>query len=395
MLNNISLENKVVLVRVDLNVPQNEDLSVRDNTRIVAAIPTISELISRGAKVVLMSHLGRPKGITPELTLKPIASELNNLLANNNVHFIEASTGESVKEKINSLDKGEVLLLENLRFNQEEEAGDEHFAKELASLGDYYINDAFGTAHRAHASTAVIANYFGKEHKDFGLLMKAEVENAEKVLTTAQKPYVAIIGGSKVSDKVGIIENLLGKVDTLLVGGAMAYTFIKAMGGNTGKSKTEDDKLELAKSLIEKAKNNNVKLLFPDDSVSNNEFTDKPGKTYKSSEIPSDYMGLDIGSQAIVDFSKEISSAKTILWNGPMGVFEFDNYSNGTKEVAFSVANATQNNEAFSLIGGGDSVAAINKFELNEKVSYISTGGGAMLEYLEGKELPGIKAIRD
>jgi phosphoglycerate kinase len=388
-----NFKGKKALIRVDFNVPLDEGKNVTDDTRIRAALPTIKKVINDGGSVILMSHLGRPKGkIDPEFSLKPVADKLADVL-NTGVKFAEDSCGEDAKRKAAALKPGEVLLLENLRFHKEEESGDKTFARELASLGDIYINDAFGTAHRAHASTTAIAAYFPEE-KLFGYLMDKEIKNIDKVLRTHENPFTAIIGGSKVSDKVGIIESLIEKADNILIGGAMAYTFIKALGGHVGNSRVEEDKLELARSLYEKAKTKGVQLLLPEDSLTTETFSnDAEIQILSSWDIPAGRMGLDIGPEARKKYAEVIESSKTILWNGPMGVFEWDNFEAGTKDVAYAVAGATKNNGAYSLIGGGDSVAAINKFELDKEVSYVSTGGGAMLEYLEGLELPGIKAI--
>jgi phosphoglycerate kinase len=393
-MNNYNFAGKKALIRVDFNVPLDEQKNVTDNTRIKAAIPTIKKVIENGGSAILMSHLGRPKGkINPDMSLKFVVKSLSDLLPGKEIKFASDCVGADANEKAHALKPGEVLLLENLRYHNEEEAGDKEFSKELAGLGDVYINDAFGTAHRAHASTTIIANYF-PENKMFGFLMEDEVLHIDKVLKSHEKPFTAIIGGAKVSDKVGIIENLMEKADNILIGGAMAYTFLKAKGGNVGKSKTEDDKLDLARMLIEKAKTKGVKLLLPKDSLTAENFSnDAPSIIENSDHISNNRMGLDIGPEAIREYKDVLMNSKTILWNGPMGVFEWSNYENGTKEIAFATADATSKG-AFSLIGGGDSVAAINKFGLDKKVSYVSTGGGAMLEYLEGKELPGIEAIR-
>ncbi len=393
-MNAYNFNGKKALIRVDYNVPLNDKQQVTDDTRIKASIPTIKKVLEDGGSVILMSHLGRPKGKeVAEMSMKHIASKLEELLGGKKVIMAKDSVGEDAAQKARNLKAGEVLLLENLRFHNEEEAGDKAFAEKLSKLGDVYINDAYGTAHREHASTAVVAQYF-PESKMFGYLMDGEVKNIEKVLKESEKPFTAIVGGAKVSDKVGIIENLLEKADNILIGGAMAYTFIKANGGQVGKSRTEEDKLELAKELLAKAREKGVNLMLPEDSLCANTFSnDAEVKTFESANIPADEMGLDIGPKAREAYRNVILSSKTILWNGPMGVFEWSNYENGTKEVAYAVAEATQKNGAYSLIGGGDSVAAINKFELNEQVSYVSTGGGAMLESLEGKVLPGVAAI--
>ncbi|MGZ5242561.1 MAG: phosphoglycerate kinase [Bacteroidia bacterium] len=393
-MNTYNFNGKKALIRVDFNVPLNDKQQVTDNTRIKASIPTIKKVLADGGSVILMSHLGRPKGKpVTEMSLKNVASTLEELLDGQKVIIAKDCVGEDAILKAKNLQPGEILLLENLRFHKEEEAGDKAFAEKLAKLGDVYINDAYGTAHREHASTAVVAQYFPND-KMFGYLMDGEVKNIEKVLKESEKPFTAIVGGAKVSDKVGIIENLLEKADNILIGGAMAYTFIKANGGQVGKSRTEEEKLGLAKELLAKAKEKGVNIMLPEDSLCANTFSnDAEVKTFHSDNIPADEMGLDIGPKAIKAYRDVILASKTILWNGPMGVFEWSNYENGTKEVAYSVAEATQKHGAYSLIGGGDSVAAINKFKLNDQVSYVSTGGGAMLESLEGKVLPGVAAI--
>ena len=388
------------LVRVDFNVPLNKQFEITDDSRIRGALPTIRKILNDGGSVVLMSHLGRPLKKLKEdgtvdyhkFSLRHVLKHLSALL-NCEVKFSDDCVSENSFTLSSALKPGEVLLLENLRFYKEEEKGDPGFAEKLSRYGHVYVNDAFGTAHRAHASTAIVANYFDRGRKMFGFLMNDEISNAEKVLKHAQHPFTAILGGAKVSDKILIIENLLHKANYIIIGGGMAYTFFKAMGGKIGNSLVEDDKLTLALDLIEKAKKNNVKLLLPVDSVVADKFDPAANvSNYPSGEIPDGWMGLDISTKAIGDFTQVITSSKTILWNGPMGVFEMDKFQNGTKAIAEAVANATSNG-AFSLVGGGDSVAAINKFGLADKVSYVSTGGGAMLEYFEGKELPGIKAI--
>jgi phosphoglycerate kinase len=392
-MDNYDFKGKKALIRVDFNVPLDNDKNVTDNTRIKAAIPTIEKVLASGGSAILMSHLGRPKGKeNPDMSLKFIVKSLSELLPGKDILFASDSTGEDAASKAKALKPGQVLLLENLRYHNEEEGGDKGFSGKLAALGDVYINDAFGTAHRAHASTTVMAQFFPKD-KMFGYLMESEIKAIDKVLKSHEKPFTAIIGGSKVSDKVGIIENLMEKADNILIGGAMAYTFLKANGEEVGISKTEDDKLDLARKLIQKAKDKGVKLLLPIDSLTAENFSnDAPIKIESSGTISSGRMGLDIGPEAIKAYKNVLMQSKTILWNGPMGVFEWGNFEKGTKEVAYAVAEATSKG-AFSLIGGGDSVAAINKFGLDKKVSYVSTGGGAMLEYLEGKQLPGIEAI--
>lgn len=387
------------LIRVDFNVPIKNDV-IGDDTRIRAAIPTILKVLNDGGSVILMSHWGRPiKDMEkkPELTkadfsLSRIVNRLSELLGKP-VQFAEDCIGEDAANKAKNLSAGEVLLLENLRYYKEEEKGNEAFAQQLASYGDVYINDAFGTAHRAHASTSVIAQYFSREKRMFGLLMEAEVLAAEKVLHKAERPFTAIVGGAKVSDKILIIENLLNKATDIIIGGGMAYTFFKAQGGKIGGSLCEDDRMELALELLEKAKAKGVNIHLPVDSIIADKFAaDAQTDLANNTAIPDGWMGLDIGSEACIAFSEVITRSKTILWNGPMGVFEMEKFQNGTKTIAESVVAATANG-AFSLVGGGDSVSAVNKFGFADKVSYVSTGGGAMLEYFEGKILPGIAAI--
>ncbi|MCX6351368.1 MAG: phosphoglycerate kinase [Bacteroidetes bacterium] len=391
--NDYNFANKRALIRVDFNVPLDNNFNVTDDTRIRAALPTINKILKDGGSVILMSHLGRPDGEPkPEFSLKHILPKLSELLGKD-IQFADDCVGAATTMKSLALQPGQVLLLENLRYHKEEEKGDETFAKDLAMLGDIYVNDAFGTAHRAHASTTIVAK-FAKE-KCFGYLMEGEIKSIEKVLRENQRPFTAIIGGSKVSDKVGIIENLIDKADNILIGGAMAYTFKKALGGEVGNSRIEEDKMELARTLILKAKDKGVNILLPSDSLIADGFkVDAHTQITASDAIPAGWMGLDIGKNAIKDYCETIMKSKTILWNGPMGVFEWEPFANGTKQVALAVAAATKEG-AFSLIGGGDSVAAINQFHLDDQVSYISTGGGAMLECLEGKTLPGIKAIRE
>jgi phosphoglycerate kinase len=390
-----NFKDEKALVRVDFNVPLDENFNITDDTRMKAAVPTIKKILSDGGSVILMSHLGRPKnGPEDKFSLKHLLPHLKELLGVN-VLFANDCIGSEAEQKSKELKPGEVLLLENLRFHKEEEKGNEEFAKKLSSLGDVYVNDAFGTAHRAHASTAVIAQFFPKDKKMFGLLMNAEVSNAEKVLNDSEKPFLAIIGGAKVSDKILIIENLLDKATDIIIGGGMAYTFFKAMGGKIGSSLCEDDRLDKANELLEKAKQKNVAIHLPADSIIADKFAaDAMVSGALSNDIPDGWMGLDIGEMACETFSKVIRHSKTILWNGPMGVFEMEHFKHGTKCIAKSVAEATADG-AFSLVGGGDSVAAINEFGLSDEVSYVSTGGGALLEYFEGKELPGIKAIKE
>jgi phosphoglycerate kinase len=391
--------NKKVLIRVDFNVPLNDTFQVTDDTRITAALPTITKILQDGGSVILMSHLGRPKtGPEDKFSLRHILEHFSNVLNKAtgepiNVQFANDCIGEEAVEKSTLLKSGEILLLENLRFYAEEEKGDKAFAQKLAQLGDIYVNDAFGTAHRAHASTAVIAQFFDTNNKMFGLLMNAEVASAQKVLHGNEKPFTAIIGGAKVSDKILIIENLLDRATDIIIGGGMAYTFMKAAGGAIGNSLCENDRLETANDIIEKAKQKGVNIHLPSDSIIANKFAaDADTSSAPSNAIPDGWLGLDIGENACQQFANVLHQSKTILWNGPMGVFEMEKFQHGTKAIAIAVAEATKNG-AFSLVGGGDSVAAVNQFGFNDDVSYISTGGGAMLEYFEGKSLPGIEAI--
>jgi len=390
-----NFKDKKALIRVDFNVPLNDDFKITDDKRMRAALPTIKKILSDGGSVILMSHLGRPKdGPTDKYSLKHILGDLSSML-DLQAKFADDCIGESAVSKAKDLKPGEVLLLENLRFYKEEEKGDVAFAEKLAALGDVYVNDAFGTAHRAHASTAVIAQFF-PDAKYFGYLMASELENAEKVLNHPERPFTAIMGGAKVSDKILLIEKLLDKVDNLIIGGGMAYTFAKAQGGEIGTSLLEADKQELSLELIEKAKAKGVNLILPVDTVIADRFAnDADKKDVTSGEIPADWMGLDIGPKSVALFQDVIKQSKTLLWNGPMGVFEMESFEAGTKAVAEAVVAATKENGAFSLIGGGDSAAAIAKFGMEDEVSYVSTGGGALLEYMEGKELPGVKAINE
>jgi phosphoglycerate kinase len=383
------------LIRVDFNVPLNDQFEITDDTRMRATLPTLNKILNDGGCVILMSHLGRPKdGPTDKYSLKHLVSHLSELLGGKKVDFASDCIGQEAIDKAGSLKNGEVLLLENLRFYKEEEKGDRGFAEQLSKLGDVYVNDAFGTAHRAHASTAVIADFFAADKKMFGLLMEGEVMSAEKVMHEAQKPFTAIIGGAKVSDKILIIENLLDKATDIIIGGGMAYTFWKAQGKQIGNSLCEDDRLEKANEILAKAKAKGVNIHLPMDSTIADKFAaDAQTTNCESYGIPTGWMGLDIGQKAVADFKEVIMNSKTILWNGPMGVFEMEKFQNGTKSIALTVAEATAKG-AFSLVGGGDSVAAVNMFHLADKVSYVSTGGGAMLEYFEGKELPGIAAIK-
>lgn len=389
-----NFKGKKVLIRVDFNVPLNDKLAVTDDTRIRAAIPTIKKVIDGGGIAILMSHLGRPKqGFEDKFSLVHIVSSIESLLGKK-LYFSSDCIGDVAKQTIEKAHSGDVVLLENLRFYKEEEQGDSSFAKALASLGDIYMNDAFGTAHRAHASTAIIAKEF-PENKLFGYVMQAEIESIDKVLHHPERPLLAIMGGAKVSSKISIIENVLGKVDHLILGGGMTFTFVKALGGRIGSSLVEDDKLELAKELLDKAKQMGVQVHLPVDAVVADAFSNEANtQILPTDQIPDGWMGLDIGPETIRLFDQIIQSSKTILWNGPMGVFEMASFEEGTKAIGQEIARATESG-SFSLVGGGDSVAAVNKFGLADQVSYVSTGGGAMLEYMEGIELPGVKAIRN
>ena len=390
-IHHFNFENKRALIRVDFNVPLNSNFDITDDTRIQAALPTINKILKDGGSVVLMSHLGRPEAQENKFSLKHIQNYLSKVL-NTEVDFANDCVSEEAFKQSADLKPGHVLLLENLRFYKEEKKGNTEFSEKLAKHGDIYVNDAFGTAHRAHASTAVIANYF-ENNKCFGDVMANEIENLEKVLSSGEKPVTAIMGGAKVSSKISIIEKILPVVDQLIIGGGMSYTFAKAMGGNIGKSLVEDELLPLALELIEKAKAHNVELHIPVDSLNADEFSNEANRCEsKIGEVPDNCMGLDISKETMKNYREVLLNSKTILWNGPMGVFEMENFSEGTKAVGQAVADATKNG-AFSLVGGGDSVAAAKQFGLDKQVSYISTGGGAMLEYLEGKELPGIAAI--
>lgn len=388
-----NFKDKKALLRVDFNVPLDKEYNITDDKRMRAAIPTISKIIKDGGAVILMSHLGRPKGGPEEkYSLKHILGDLSRML-DIEVKFADDCVGKEAVDKAANLMPGQVLLLENLRFYKEEEKGDHNFAEKLAKLGDVYVNDAFGTAHRAHASTAIVAEFFPTE-KYFGYLMAEELKNAEKVNEGADKPFTAIMGGAKVSDKILLIESLLNKVDNLIIGGGMAYTFAKAQGGEIGTSLLEADLMPLCLELIEKAKSKGVNLILPIDTVIADKFDNEAQKdTVDSGQVPADWMGLDIGPKSIALFTETIKNSKTLLWNGPMGVFEMENFAIGTRAIADAVVAATKENGAFSLIGGGDSAAAIAKFGLEDEVSFVSTGGGALLEYMEGKELPGVKAI--
>jgi phosphoglycerate kinase len=383
------------LVRVDFNVPLNDKFEITDDTRIRAAIPTLLKILDEGGAVILMSHLGRPKdGPSDKFSLKHLLVHIMQLLGGRTVLFVPDCIGEQAILTAGMLRPGEVLLLENLRFYKEEENGDRDFAGKLASLGDVYVNDAFGTAHRAHASTAIMADFFPKDKKMFGLLMEAEVASAEKVLHQSEKPFTAIIGGAKVSDKILIIENLLDKATDIIIGGGMAYTFMKAMGGLIGNSLCEADRLDLALEIMKKAESKGVNIHLPSDTCIADKFDAYANVSVApSNHIPEGWMGLDIGPMACQQFTNVIHRSKTILWNGPMGVFEMVKFQHGTRTIAMAVADATGKG-AFSLVGGGDSVAAVNQFGYSQKVSYVSTGGGAMLEFFEGKELPGIAAVK-
>jgi phosphoglycerate kinase len=387
-------KGKRALIRVDFNVPLDDQFRITDDTRMRATIPTINKILSAGGSVVLMSHLGRPKdGPSEKYSLKHLVPHLAQLLGKD-VQFANDCIGEEAIQKSKALKPGEVLLLENLRFYKQEEKGDAEFAKKLAQLGDVYVNDAFGTAHRAHASTAVIAQFFSPENRMFGLVMEGEVASAEKVMHHAEKPFTAIIGGAKVSDKILIIENLLDRATDIIIGGGMAYTFFKAMGGHVGKSLVEEDRVQTAVDLLKKAEAKGVCIHLPADSIIADKFAEDANVSSSlSNTIPDGWMGLDIGVMANDTMAKVIHHSKTILWNGPMGVFEWEKFQHGTKAIAKAVAEATEQG-AFSLVGGGDSVAAVNQFGYADKVSYVSTGGGAMLEYFEGKELPGIAAVK-
>jgi phosphoglycerate kinase len=391
-----NFKGQKALIRVDFNVPLDAAFNITDDTRMRATIPTIKKILEDGGSVILMSHLGRPKdGPTDKYSLKHLVKHLVGLLNGATVKFANDCIGHEAIDKSASLQSGEVLLLENLRFYKEEEKGDVSFAEKLSKLGDVYVNDAFGTAHRAHASTAVIAQFFPGDKKMFGLVMEGEVSSAEKVMHKSEKPFTAIIGGAKVSDKILIIENLLERADNIIIGGGMAYTFMKAQGGHIGSSLCEEDRLDTALELLKKAEAKGVIIHLPADSVIADKFSAEANiSTAPSHEIPTGWMGLDIGANACEQFANCIKHSKTILWNGPMGVFEMEKFQHGTKMVATAIAEATQHG-AFSLVGGGDSVAAINQFGYTDKVSYVSTGGGALLEYFEGKVLPGIAAINE
>jgi phosphoglycerate kinase len=392
-INDFDFSGKKALIRVDFNVPLNDGHEVTDTTRIEAAKPTIIKILEDGGSCVLMSHLGRPKNKEHEFSLKHIVSKASEVLGVS-VRFVEDCVGEVAEKAVQSLQSGEILLLENLRYYEEETKGDREFAKQLSQLGDIYVNDAFGTAHRAHASTAVITEFF-PENKCFGNLLASEIENVNKVLESSEKPVVAIIGGAKVSSKITVIENILDKIDHLIIGGGMAFTFIKAQGGNVGSSLVEEDKLELSLEILKKAKEKDVQVHLPVDVIAANSFSEFASTEIDDADaIPEGWMGLDVGPKTNEQFASVVLASKTILWNGPVGVFEMEPFAKGTISLGNAIAKATREG-AFSLVGGGDSVAAVKQFNLSNKVSYVSTGGGAMLEMLEGRTLPGIKAIQE
>ncbi|WP_091085804.1 phosphoglycerate kinase [Flavobacterium gillisiae] len=392
-LNDFDFKNKKAIIRVDFNVPLDENFNVTDATRIEAAKPTIDAILAQGGSVILMSHLGRPKGVEEKYSLKHILKTTSEVLEVP-VNFVSDCIGKEAENAAAELQPGQVLLLENLRFHSEEEAGDIAFAKQLAALGDIYVNDAFGTAHRAHASTTIIAQFF-ENKKCFGLLLAKEIESLNKVLKNSEKPVTAVLGGSKVSSKITVIENILDKVDHMIIGGGMTFTFVKALGGKIGDSICEDDKQELALEILRLAKEKGVQIHIPVDVVAANAFSnDAETKIVDVIEIPDGWQGLDAGPKSLANFEKVIMESKTILWNGPLGVFEMESFANGTIELGKYIAASTAKG-AFSLVGGGDSVAAVKQFGLEDKMSYVSTGGGAMLEMLEGKVLPGIAAILD
>jgi phosphoglycerate kinase len=400
---NLDFKDKKALVRVDFNVPLDKNFHITDDTRIRKALPTIRYIIEHGGAAILMSHLGRPQKKKKDdgsldvktFTMRHLLTHLSGLLGKD-VKFCDdiEVAGEKAQQMAADLQPGEIMLLENTRFHPGEKKGDESLAKAMASLADVYVNDAFGAAHRAHASTATVAQFFDQDAKSFGFLMEAEINNAQKVLDAPQRPLTAVLGGAKVSDKISVIERMIDLVDHLIVGGAMAYTFFKAQGGQVGKSLVEEDRLETARELLKKAEEKGVELLLPQDSVIADDFNnDANFKFAPSNDIPDGWMGVDIGEKAVADFAKVIENSKTILWNGPMGVFEMSNFANGTKAIAEAIGEATKTG-AFSLVGGGDSVAAVNEMELADDMSFVSTGGGAMLEFFEGKTLPGVAAIR-
>ena len=390
-INDFNFKNKKALIRVDFNVPLNENFEVTDATRIEAAKPTIIKILEDGGSAVLMSHLGRPKGVDAKFSLQHIVAKISDVIGVQ-VKFVDDCIGEKVTEAVKNLQDGEILLLENLRFYDEETAGDEGFSEQLSKNGDIYVNDAFGTAHRAHASTTIVAKYF-PESKCFGSLLAKEIESIDKVLNNSEKPVLAILGGAKVSSKITVIENILDKVDHLIIGGGMTFTFVKALGGSVGNSICEDDKMELALEILEKAKAKNVQVHIPVDVLAADDFSnDANTQVVDVNQIPDGWQGLDAGPKTQAMFDTVVNQCKTILWNGPLGVFEMEAFSKGTIALGNSIDKVTKNG-AFSLVGGGDSVAAVKQFGFEDKVSYVSTGGGAMLETLEGKILPGIQAI--
>ncbi len=392
-INDFNFQNKKAIIRVDFNVPLDDHFNVTDATRIQAVKPTIDKILSQGGSVILMSHLGRPKGNEDKYSLKHIVNKAQEILGNE-IIFASDCIGDVATKAAENLLPGQILLLENLRFYSEEEAGDVNFSKKLASLGDIYVNDAFGTAHRAHASTTIIAQFF-PSNKCFGILLAKEIESINKVLKDSKKPVTAILGGSKVSSKITVIENILDKVDHMIIGGGMTYTFIKALGGKVGKSICEDDKQELALEILKKAKEKGVQIHIPVDVLAADDFSNTANTQYVDvREIPDGWQGLDAGPRSLENFKKVILESKTILWNGPLGVFEMEKFANGTIQLGNFIAEATKNG-TFSLVGGGDSVAAVKQFGFEDKMSYVSTGGGAMLEMLEGRVLPGIQAIMD
>ena len=390
-LNDFNFENKKALIRVDFNVPLNDEFQVTDETRISSAKPTIIKILEDGGSCILMSHLGRPKGVEEAFSLKHIVDTVETIIGVE-AKFVSNCVGSEAEEAAKNLKPGELLILENLRFHEEETKGDVGFAEQLSKLGDIYVNDAFGTAHRAHASTTIIAQFF-PDSKCFGYLLQQEIESIDKVMKTGEKPVLAVLGGAKVSSKITIIDNILDKIDHLIIGGGMTFTFIKAQGGSIGDSLVEDDKMELALEILEKAKAKNVQIHLPTDVLAANAFSnDAETQVLQVKAIPDGWMGLDAGHDTQKQFHDVVMKCKTILWNGPLGVFEMESFANGTIELGNSIAEATKNG-AFSLVGGGDSVAAVKQFGFEKKVSYVSTGGGAMLESLEGKTLPGIQAI--
>ena len=390
-LNDFNFKNKKALIRVDFNVPLNESFEVTDDTRITSAKPTIIKILEDGGSCILMSHLGRPKGVQDEFSLRHIIDKVEDIIGVE-IKFVSNCVGEDAETEAANLKPGEILLLENLRFHEEETKGDRTFAEQLSKLGDIYVNDAFGTAHRAHASTTIVADFF-PENKCFGYLLEQEIKSIDKVMKTGEKPVLAVLGGAKVSSKITIIENILDKVDHLIIGGGMAFTFVKAQGGSIGNSICEDDKMELALNILKQAKEKNVQVHIPVDVVAADAFSnDANTQICDINAIPDGWEGVDAGPKSIKQFHDVVMQCKTILWNGPLGVFEMKNFAKGTIELGNSIAEATKNG-AFSLVGGGDSVAAVKQFGFEDKVSYVSTGGGAMLESLEGKTLPGIAAI--